>query len=136
LDPVPGRDDCGETAAIRLLIGSRTVTDVIYAGARERLSIMLDSGAELANYYDSIDGLGWHRDRLAVSVRPDKLHHVVPCDAASQQDDATLQRPPTVTMRHASAPGSRFRRADGTPLARIRAVTAARRIRRCPVQRS
>jgi hypothetical protein len=86
LDPVPGRDDCGETAAIRLLIGSGTVTDVIYAGARERLSIMLDSGAELANYYDSIDGLGWHRYRLAVSVRPDKLHHVVPCDAASQQD--------------------------------------------------
>jgi hypothetical protein len=54
LDPVRGRDDGCETAAIRLLIGSGTVRDVICAGARERLSITLDNGVDLDNHYDNI----------------------------------------------------------------------------------
>jgi hypothetical protein len=53
LDPVRGRDDGCETAAIRLLIGSGTVTDVIYAGTSERLSITLDNGVDPDNHYDN-----------------------------------------------------------------------------------
>ncbi|HUZ55175.1 MAG TPA: ABC transporter ATP-binding protein [Streptosporangiaceae bacterium] len=104
LDPVPDRDGSGDTAVSRLLIGRGTVADVIYAGARERLSITLDNGVELDYYYDSIDGLAWHRgDRLAVSVRPDKLPPVVPRDTASQADapaaEATADGPPETGER-------------------------------------
>jgi hypothetical protein len=64
---------------------NRFTAAVIYARARERLSIHLDNGIDLDYYYDSIDGIAWHRgDRLAISVRSDKLLSVVARDAGAR----------------------------------------------------
>ena len=49
------------------------------------MPIHLDNGIDLDYYYDSIDGIAWHRgDRLAVSVRSHKLPPVVARDAGAQ----------------------------------------------------
>ena len=80
-----GQDSRDDSSGSRLLLGRGTVSDVIYAGARERLSVHLDNGIDLDYYYDSIDGIAWHRGgRLAVSVRSDKLPSVVARDTGAQ----------------------------------------------------
>lgn len=112
LGPSPaGQDSRAESAASRLLIGRGTVSDVIYAGARERLSIHLDNGIDLDYYYDSIDGIAWHRgDRLAISVRSDKVPPVVARHAGAHSQrmnvDADQDAGPA---RAESSPSGRLR---------------------------
>lgn len=71
-------EDRSAAATNTFLIGRGTITDDMYVGALERLSIDLDYSLEL-DYYDGIDGFVWRRgNRLAVYARPDKLPPVGP----------------------------------------------------------
>ena len=49
------------------------------------MSVHVDNGIDLDYYYDSIDGIAWHKGgRLALSVRSDKLPSVVARDTGAQ----------------------------------------------------
>lgn len=81
-------------------------------GARERLSIHLDNGVDLDDYYDSIDGIAWDSgDRLAVSVRSDKVPPVVArgtCARPGQRLDADAGQD-AGPARAESSPSGRLR---------------------------
>lgn len=81
------RSTAGDVSSNR--IGTGRVTDVIYAGARERIDVELRSGLTFEYYYDSADAPRWQRgDEVEVSVRPDKLPPVV-ADASTSREERT-----------------------------------------------